>query len=56
MTESTAPADIRVFLLGGFSVLVDGERVADRLRLRRAKTLVKLLRSRPDIACIASKS
>ena len=47
MTESTAPADIRVFLLGSFSVLVDGERVADRWRLRKAKTLVKLLALAP---------
>jgi predicted ATPase/DNA-binding SARP family transcriptional activator len=47
MTESATPADIRVFLLGGFSVVVDGERVADRWRLRKAKTLVKLLALAP---------
>ena len=47
MTESNSPADVRVFLLGGFSVVVDQQPVADRWRLRKAKTLIKLLALAP---------
>ena len=42
-----APTDIRVSLLGGFSVVVAGQRVEDHWRLRKAKTLVKLLALTP---------
>jgi hypothetical protein len=48
MTESNSPADVRVFLLGGFSVVVDQQPVGDRWRLRKAKTLIKLLALAPD--------
>jgi predicted ATPase/DNA-binding SARP family transcriptional activator len=47
MTDSASPADVRVFLLGGFSVVVDGQPVADRWRLHKAKTLVKILALTP---------
>jgi DNA-binding SARP family transcriptional activator len=47
MTESNSPADVRVFLLGGFSVVVDQQPVGDRWRLRKAKTLIKLLALAP---------
>jgi DNA-binding SARP family transcriptional activator len=44
-TVSAAQTSIR--MLGGFSVTVAGQRVADRWRLRKAKTLVKLLALAP---------
>lgn len=47
MDETDSAPDVRVSLLGGFSVTVDGEPVADRWRLRKAKTLVKLLALTP---------
>jgi predicted ATPase/DNA-binding SARP family transcriptional activator len=40
-------AALRIDLLGGFAVTVDDEPVADRWRLRKAKTLVKLLALAP---------
>jgi DNA-binding SARP family transcriptional activator len=45
--EAEAAALVRVCLLGGFSVSIDGEPVDDRWRLRKAKTLVKLLALEP---------
>ena len=39
--------EIQISLLGGFSVTIDGEPVPDRWRLRKAKTLVKLLALAP---------
>ena len=39
--------EIRISLLGGFSVAVAGQPVPDRWRLRKAKTLVKLLALAP---------
>jgi DNA-binding SARP family transcriptional activator len=39
--------EIQISLLGGFSVMIDGEPVPDRWRLRKAKTLVKLLALAP---------
>jgi DNA-binding SARP family transcriptional activator len=47
MTNSGPAAAVRVSLLGGFSVTVDGQPVTDRWRLRKAKTLVKLLALAP---------
>jgi len=44
-TVSAAETSIR--MLGGFSVTVGGQRVGDRWRLRKAKTLVKLLALAP---------
>jgi len=42
--EETAPAaDVHISLLGGFSVTIGGRPVEDHWRLRKAKTLVKLL-------------
>jgi len=40
-------AKVHVALLGGFSVTVNGQPVPDRWRLRKAKTLVKLLALAP---------
>ena len=40
--------EIQISLLGGFSVTIDGEPVPDRWRLRKAKTLVKLLALAPS--------
>ncbi|HKC28656.1 MAG TPA: BTAD domain-containing putative transcriptional regulator [Jatrophihabitans sp.] len=40
-------AVVHVALLGGFAVTVDGEPVADRWRLRKAQTVVKLLALAP---------
>jgi DNA-binding SARP family transcriptional activator len=45
--EDDAAAQVRVCLLGGFSVSIDGEPVDGRWRLRKAKTLVKLLALEP---------
>jgi predicted ATPase/DNA-binding SARP family transcriptional activator len=45
--EIASAADIRIFLLGGFSAIVGGQPVEDRWRLRKAKTLVKLLALAP---------
>ncbi|HWI32981.1 MAG TPA: BTAD domain-containing putative transcriptional regulator, partial [Lapillicoccus sp.] len=47
MDETVSVPDVRVSLLGGFSVTIDGQPVADRWRLRKAKTLVKLLALAP---------
>jgi DNA-binding SARP family transcriptional activator len=47
MKETASAAEVQVFLLGGFSVEVAGQPVADRWRLRKAKTLVKLLALAP---------
>jgi predicted ATPase/DNA-binding SARP family transcriptional activator len=45
----TAPSvELRVQLLGGFGVWVDGRPVPDRWRLRKAKSLVKLLALAPE--------
>ena len=54
MTNSAPAAAVRVSLLGGFSVTVDGQPVTDRWRLRKAKTLVKLLALHPGIGCTAT--
>ena len=47
MDVTVSAAEVHVSLLGGFSVTVNGEPVADRWRLRKAKTLVKLLALAP---------
>jgi DNA-binding SARP family transcriptional activator len=47
MGETTSPAETCIVLLGGFSVSVAGQPIADRWRLRKAKTLVKLLALAP---------
>ena len=47
MDETTSAAEVHVSLLGGFAVTVAGEPVEDRWRLRKAKTLVKLLALTP---------
>jgi predicted ATPase/DNA-binding SARP family transcriptional activator len=41
-------ATVEVKLLGGFAVILDGDRVDGPWRLRKAKTLVKLLALSPD--------
>ena len=41
-------AQVRVCLLGGFSVSIDGQPVDHQWRLRKAKTLVKLLALEPS--------
>ena len=41
-------ATVEVKVLGGFAVVVDGERIEGPWRLRKAKTLVKLLALAPD--------
>jgi DNA-binding SARP family transcriptional activator len=45
--ETTTATDVYVSLLGGFSVTVGGQPVEDHWRLRKAKTLVKLLALAP---------
>ena len=47
MEEIASAAEVHVALLGGFSVTVNGQPVPDRWRLRKAKTLVKLLALAP---------
>jgi predicted ATPase/DNA-binding SARP family transcriptional activator len=47
MGETTSAADVYVSLLGGFSVTIGGQPVEDHWRLRKAKTLVKLLALAP---------
>ncbi|HEY6682450.1 MAG TPA: BTAD domain-containing putative transcriptional regulator [Propionibacteriaceae bacterium] len=47
MTDSRSAAPVHVSLLGGFAVTVSSEPVEDRWRLRKAKTLVKLLALAP---------
>jgi DNA-binding SARP family transcriptional activator len=47
MEKTALAAEIHISLLGGFSVTVDGEPVPNRWRLRKAKTLVKLLALAP---------
>lgn len=47
MEEIASAAEVHVALLGGFSVAVNGQPVPDRWRLRKAKTLVKLLALAP---------
>lgn len=47
MDVTTSAAEIHVSLLGGFFVAVNGQPVPDRWRLRKAKTLVKLLALAP---------
>lgn len=47
MTDSRSAADVQISLLGGFAVTVSGESVEDHWRLRKAKTLVKLLALAP---------
>jgi DNA-binding SARP family transcriptional activator len=47
MAETDSAPGLRVSLLGGFSITVAGEPVADRWRLRKAKALVKLLALAP---------
>ena len=47
MGKTAVAAEVHVSLLGGFSVTVNGEPVPDRWRLRKAKTLVKLLALAP---------
>jgi hypothetical protein len=47
MDVTVAAAEIHVSLLGGFSVTVNAAPVPDRWRLRKAKTLVKLLALAP---------
>jgi predicted ATPase/DNA-binding SARP family transcriptional activator len=47
MRETAPVADVSVGLLGGFSVTVDGQPIDKHWRLRKAKTLVKLLALAP---------
>jgi len=47
MDETASAAEVHVSLLGGFSVMVNGQPVPDRWRLRKAKALVKLLALAP---------
>jgi DNA-binding SARP family transcriptional activator len=47
MTDPRSAADVQISLLGGFAVTVSGESVEDHWRLRKAKTLVKLLALAP---------
>jgi DNA-binding SARP family transcriptional activator len=47
MKQSASVADIEVSLLGGFSVTIGGQPLEDHWRLRKAKTLVKLLALAP---------
>jgi predicted ATPase/DNA-binding SARP family transcriptional activator len=47
MGDGATRADVRIALLGGFAVTVDGTVVEDGWRLRKAKTLVKLLALAP---------
>ena len=47
MGKTTSPVEIHISLLGGFSVEVAGQPIEDRWRLRKAKTLVKLLALAP---------
>ena len=47
MGSAAAAADVRVSLMGGFGATIDGEPVSDRWRLRKARTLVKLLALAP---------
>lgn len=47
MGAGGSAADVRIALLGGFGATVDGVPVEDRWRLRKAKTLVKLLALAP---------
>jgi DNA-binding SARP family transcriptional activator len=48
---------VRIFLLGGFTVSVDGATIDEPWRLRKAETLVKLLalapahRARREVLC-----
>jgi DNA-binding SARP family transcriptional activator len=45
--NTASAAEVRVSLLGGFSVTVGGQPVEDHWRLRKAKTLVKMLALAP---------
>ena len=45
--KTASAAETSISMLGGFSVTVAGQPVADRWRLRKAKTLVKLLALAP---------
>jgi DNA-binding SARP family transcriptional activator len=47
MRETAPVADVHVCLLGGFSVSVGGQPIEEHWRLRKAKTLVKLLALAP---------
>ena len=47
MTDSRSAAEVHISLLGRFAVTVSGEPVEDRWRLRKAKTLVKMLALAP---------
>jgi DNA-binding SARP family transcriptional activator len=47
MEETASAAEVHVSLLGGFSVMVNGQPIPDRWRLRKAKALVKLLALAP---------
>jgi DNA-binding SARP family transcriptional activator len=47
MGETASAAEICISLLGGFSVRIGGQPVEDHWRLRKAKTLVKLLALAP---------
>lgn len=47
MGETASPAAIDIVLLGGFSVTIAGQPIADQWRLPKAKTLVKLLALAP---------
>src|SRR6478752_5690846 len=40
---ASAGVDVRIRLLGGFAVLIDGVPAPERWRLRKAKSLVKVL-------------
>ena len=47
MEDTASAAEVQISLLGGFSVTVDGEPIENHWRLRKAKTLVKLLALAP---------
>jgi len=44
---ASAGVDVRIRLLGGFAVLIDGVPAPERWRLRKAKSLVKVLALAP---------
>ena len=47
MSAGGSPTDVRIALFGGFGATLDGNPVEDRWRLRKAKTLIKLLALAP---------
>jgi hypothetical protein len=56
MTNSRSAAEVHISLLGGFAITVSCEPVEDRWRLRKAKTLVKLLALAPGRTATSSST